>query len=94
MLARHRGGPADASTTAAATAARNDSALVARPGRPEYRRQPHPSRAGRTLWLNPEPELYWDYGDSESTRYAKWCEMHRCATAADLTGLAKLLTTR
>ena len=52
------------------------------------------SRAGRTLWLNPEPELYWDYGDSESTRYAKWCEMHRCATASDLTGLAKLLTTR
>ncbi|MDQ8045402.1 MAG: VWA domain-containing protein, partial [Solirubrobacteraceae bacterium] len=52
------------------------------------------SRAGRTLWLNPEPELYWDYGDSESTRYAKWCDMHRCATAADLTGLAKLLTTR
>ncbi len=52
------------------------------------------SRAGRTLWLNPEPELYWDYGDSESTRYAKWCEMHRCATAADLAGLAKLLTTK
>ncbi len=52
------------------------------------------SRAGRTIWLNPEPELYWDYGDSESTRYAMWCEMHRCATAADLTGLAKLLTTR
>ncbi len=51
------------------------------------------SRAGRTLWLNPEPELYWDYGDSESTRYAKWCEMHRCATASDLAGLAKLLTT-
>ena len=49
------------------------------------------SRAGRTLWLNPEPELYWNYGDSESARYAKWCEMHRCATAADLTGLAKLL---
>lgn len=52
------------------------------------------SRAGRTIWLNPEPELYWDYGDSESTRYAKWCEMHRCATAADLAGVAKLLTTR
>jgi uncharacterized protein with von Willebrand factor type A (vWA) domain len=52
------------------------------------------SRAGRTLWLNPEPELYWDYGDSESTRYAKFCEMHRCATAADLTSVAKLLTTR
>ncbi|MBJ7470415.1 MAG: VWA domain-containing protein [Solirubrobacteraceae bacterium] len=50
------------------------------------------SRAGRTLWLNPEPELYWDYGDSESARYAKWCEMHRCATASDLAGLARLLT--
>jgi uncharacterized protein with von Willebrand factor type A (vWA) domain len=49
------------------------------------------SRAGRTLWLNPEPELYWNYGDSESARYAQWCEMHRCATAADLTGLARLL---
>ncbi|MFT4036415.1 MAG: VWA domain-containing protein [Patulibacter sp.] len=49
------------------------------------------SRAGRTLWLNPEPELYWNYGDSESSRYAEWCEMHRCATAADLTGLARLL---
>src|SRR5690606_34323221 len=34
------------------------------------------SRAGRTLWLNPEPELYWNYGDSESERYAQWCEMH------------------
>jgi uncharacterized protein with von Willebrand factor type A (vWA) domain len=49
------------------------------------------SRAGRTLWLNPEPELYWNYGDSESARYAQWCEMHRCASAADLTGLARLL---
>ncbi len=49
------------------------------------------SRAGRTLWLNPEPELYWNYGDSESSTYAKWCEMHRCATASDLTGLARLL---
>lgn len=52
------------------------------------------SRAGRTLWLNPEPELYWDYGDSESARYARYCEMHRCATAADLAGLAKLITVR
>lgn len=52
------------------------------------------ARAGRTLWLNPEPELYWDYGDSESTRYARYCEMHRCATASDLAGLAKLLTTK
>lgn len=51
------------------------------------------SRARRTLWLNPEPELYWNYGDSEAERYMEWCEMHRCASAADLIGLAKLLAT-
>lgn len=49
------------------------------------------SQAHRTLWLNPEPELYWNYGDSESARYMEWCEMHRCASPADLIGLAKLL---
>ncbi len=21
------------------------------------------ARAGRTFWLNPEPRLYWNYGD-------------------------------
>lgn len=51
------------------------------------------SRASRTLWLNPEPELYWDYGDSETKRYAEWCEMHRCASASDLMGLSRLLAT-
>src|SRR3712207_8654209 len=25
-------------------------------------------RAGRTFWLNPEPRLYWNYGDRKSTR--------------------------
>lgn len=26
-------------------------------------------RAGRTFWLNPEPELYWNYGDSVMSAY-------------------------
>lgn len=27
------------------------------------------ARAGRTFWLNPEPELYWNYGDSVMKSY-------------------------
>lgn len=27
------------------------------------------ARAGRTFWLNPEPELYWNYGDSVMSAY-------------------------
>jgi len=50
------------------------------------------ARAGRTLWLNPEPELYWNYGDSQASELGKFCEMHQCATPADLQGLARLLT--
>ena len=39
-------------------------------------RDPHPAafaqlcdRAGRTFWLNPEPRLYWNYGDSVMAAY-------------------------
>ncbi len=39
-------------------------------------RDPHPEafahvteRAGRTFWLNPEPKLYWNYGDSVMSAY-------------------------
>ena len=39
-------------------------------------RDPHPAafarlteRAGRTFWLNPEPRLYWNYGDSVMGAY-------------------------
>ncbi len=39
-------------------------------------RDPHPEvfariteRAGRTFWLNPEPRLYWNYGDSVMATY-------------------------
>ena len=28
-------------------------------------------RAGRTFWLNPEPKLYWNYGDSVISAYSR-----------------------
>ncbi|MDP9228891.1 MAG: VWA domain-containing protein [Actinomycetota bacterium] len=31
-------------------------------------------RAGRTFWLNPEPQLYWNYGDSVMAAYAPYCD--------------------
>jgi uncharacterized protein len=30
-------------------------------------------RAGRTFWLNPEPKLYWNYGDSVMAAYERYC---------------------
>ncbi|MGI8728054.1 MAG: VWA domain-containing protein [Solirubrobacterales bacterium] len=43
-------------------------------------RDPHPEvfaelckRAGRTFWLNPEPRLYWNYGDSVMAAYEQHC---------------------
>ena len=44
-------------------------------------REPHAStfgtiadRAGRTFWLNPEPKLYWNYGDSVMAAYEPYCD--------------------
>ena len=31
-------------------------------------------RANRTFWLNPEPELYWNYGDSVMSAYVPFCD--------------------
>ena len=31
------------------------------------------ARAGRTFWLNPEPRLYWNYGDSVIAAYERYC---------------------
>src|SRR6195256_3012307 len=31
------------------------------------------ARAGRTFWLNPEPRLYWNYGDSVISAYEEYC---------------------
>ena len=32
------------------------------------------ARAGRTFWLNPEPRLYWNYGDSVMAAYEPYCD--------------------
>ena len=32
------------------------------------------SGAGRTFWLNPEPKLYWNYGDSVMSAYEPYCD--------------------
>src|SRR4029453_13626346 len=31
-------------------------------------------RAGRPFWLNPEPKLYWNYGDSVMAAYEPYCD--------------------
>ncbi len=31
-------------------------------------------RAGRTFWMNPEPKLYWNYGDSVMQVYEPFCD--------------------
>ena len=52
------------------------------------------ARAGRTLWLNPEPRLYWDHGDSVIGAYAAHCEAHECWTAGHLEAFVQSLTRR
>src|ERR671913_534536 len=31
-------------------------------------------KAGRLFWLNPEPKLYWNYGDSVMAAYERYCD--------------------
>jgi uncharacterized protein with von Willebrand factor type A (vWA) domain len=49
-------------------------------------------RAGRTFWLNPEPRLYWNYGDSVISAYEPYCEAHECWTTKQLEDFVKALT--
>ena len=41
-------------------------------------------RAGRTFWLNPEPRLYWNYGDSVIAAYEQHCRAFECWTTQQL----------
>ena len=50
------------------------------------------ARAGRTFWLNPEPRLYWNYGDSVVRAYAPFCELHECWTTPQLEDFVRALT--
>jgi len=49
-------------------------------------------RAGRTFWLNPEPRLYWNYGDSVIAAYERHCRAFECWTTAQLEDFVKALT--
>jgi uncharacterized protein with von Willebrand factor type A (vWA) domain len=49
-------------------------------------------KAGRTFWLNPEPRLYWNYGDSVISAYEPFCEAYECWTTKQLEDFVKALT--
>ena len=49
-------------------------------------------KAGRTFWLNPEPRLYWNYGDSVISAYERYCEAYECWTTKHLEEFVKALT--
>ena len=50
------------------------------------------AKAGRTFWLNPEPRLYWNYGDSVIQAYEEHCEAFECWTTNQLEDFVKALT--
>src|SRR4051795_3027085 len=50
------------------------------------------ARAGRTFWLNPEPRLYWNFGDSVIAAYERYCEAFECWTTGQLEDFVKALT--
>jgi len=49
-------------------------------------------KAGRTFWLNPEPRLYWNYGDSVIAAYEQHCRAFECWTIRQLEDFVKALT--
>ncbi len=49
------------------------------------------ARAGRTFWLNPEPRLYWNYGDSVIAAYESHCTAFECWRTDQLEEFVKAL---
>ena len=49
-------------------------------------------RAGRTFWLNPEPRLYWNYGDSVIAAYERHCLAFECWRTDQLEEFVKILS--
>jgi uncharacterized protein with von Willebrand factor type A (vWA) domain len=47
--------------------------------------------AGHTFWLNPEPRLYWNYGDSVISRYEQHCMAFECWRTDQLEAFVKAL---
>jgi uncharacterized protein with von Willebrand factor type A (vWA) domain len=62
-------------------------------------REPHAAafaavgaRAGRMFWLNPEPRLYWNYGDSVMAAYEPHCTgVFECWTTRHLEGFVNVV---
>jgi len=50
------------------------------------------AKAGRTFWLNPEPRLYWNYGDSVISAYEQYCVAFECWTTRQLEDFVRALT--
>jgi uncharacterized protein with von Willebrand factor type A (vWA) domain len=50
------------------------------------------ARAGRTFWLNPEPRLYWNYGDSVIAAYEQHCTAFECWRTDQLEEFVKVLS--
>jgi uncharacterized protein with von Willebrand factor type A (vWA) domain len=50
------------------------------------------ARAGRTFWLNPEPRLYWNYGDSVIAAYEQHCTAFECWRTDQLEAFVKILS--
>jgi uncharacterized protein with von Willebrand factor type A (vWA) domain len=50
------------------------------------------AKAGRTFWLNPEPRLYWNYGDSVISAYERHCIAFECWRTDQLEEFVKALT--
>jgi len=49
-------------------------------------------RAGRTFWLNPEPRLYWNYGDSVMAAYERHCTgAFECWTTSHLENFVNVI---
>ena len=50
------------------------------------------ARAGRTFWINPEPRLYWNYGDSVMSVYEPFCDgVFECWTTKQLEAFVNAL---
>jgi hypothetical protein len=49
------------------------------------------AKAGRTFWLNPEPRLYWNYGDSVISAYEQYCQAFECWRTDQLEEFVKAL---
>lgn len=50
------------------------------------------AKAGRAFWLNPEPRLYWNYGDSVIAAYERHCQAFECWRTDQLEQFVKALT--